>query len=568
MTKRSLSMVVAAVISCNLLFAQNVDQGKKFLYYERYKSAKDNFDKVLAANPNNIEAVYWLGQTMLEDPLLKDSVGAKNLYQKYLTQNGNAPLLLAGMGQIELMEGKTNEARQRFETALSLTKSKDVEVINAIGRANVNAKKGDPAYAIQKLTEATQIKKFNDPNTYLLMGDAYRRQIDGGNAVTAYNKALELDPKNAAAKTSIGRVYLTQGNKDYFLPAFEDAVKLDPAYAPAYFELYYYWYYRDVNKASGYLDNFVANTDQGPEQEYMKTDLLYASGKPADAKARAQQLITQYGDKVDPRMYRMVAFASDTLGDLAGAKQAMQTLFAKLPPEEIRATDYEELANIASKTAGAEAEAFEALKQAIAKDTLEENKVKYITKGAALAKKLGNRAQEAVWLGEAVKLKKEPSQNDLYQWGMANYQAKNFVTADSIFCGVFQSKYPNAIYGYLWCARNALASDTTLEKGAIVGPYSKLIAFADTARDKYKAVLLESHGYLAQYYANVAKQKDSAIAHLEKIIEIDPSNADAPKYIEALKRPAQQPRQSTPTSKPAGNKQSGTAPKRSENGTR
>ena len=567
MTKRSLSMVVAAVISCNLLFAQNVDQGKKFIYYERYKSAKDNFDKILAANPNNLEAVYWLGQVLLEDPLTKrDSSQAKALYQKYLTQNGNAPLLLVGMGQIELMEGKTNEARQRFETALSLTKSKDVEVINAIGRANVKAKKGDQAYAVQKLTEATtSIKKFSDPSTYLLIGDAQRRQIDGGAAVTAYQKALELDPKNAAAKTSIGRVYLTQGNKDYFLPAFEEAVKLDPAYGPAYYELYYYYYFRDVNKAGPLLDSYIANSDPGPEQEYSKADFLYASGKAAEAKARAQQLISQLGDKVDPRMYRMIAYASDTLGDLAGAKQAMETLFSKAAPEDIRSTDYEELANIASKTPGQEAEAFAALKQAIAKDTTEENKVKFIQKGAALAKKLGNRAEEGVWLEEGIRLKKEPTQNDLYQLGMAYYQGKNFGKADSVFCNVFQTKYPQAPYGYLWCARNSLASDTTMEKGLLVGPYNKLIAYADTARDKYKAILLESHGNLATYYANIAKQKDSAIAHLQKIIEIDPTNPDAQKYIDVLKTPPKQPKQ-TPTTKPAGAKPAATPPKKTGNG--
>src|SRR5687767_6122522 len=139
MMKRSLSLVVAFIFIGNVLFAQSVEQGKKFLYYERYKSAKETFDKVLASNPNNLEAVYWLGQTLLDKKnALRDTVAAKALYQKYLTQNGNAPLLLAGMGQIELMEGKTNEARQRFETALNLTKNKEVDVINAVANANID----------------------------------------------------------------------------------------------------------------------------------------------------------------------------------------------------------------------------------------------------------------------------------------------------------------------------------------------------------------------------------------------------------------------------------------------
>src|SRR5689334_3508317 len=122
MIKFFASLVALFVFGSNMVYAQSVDQGRKFYYYQRYKSAKETFEKVLAANPNDINATYWLGETLLQQ---KDSVAAKNLFQKALTQNGNAPLLLAGMGQIELMDGKTNDARQRFETAISLTKGKD-----------------------------------------------------------------------------------------------------------------------------------------------------------------------------------------------------------------------------------------------------------------------------------------------------------------------------------------------------------------------------------------------------------------------------------------------------------
>ncbi|HKH62171.1 MAG TPA: hypothetical protein VKA49_15120, partial [Flavitalea sp.] len=412
MMKRLLSLAITVAIG-NTLFAQSVEQGRKLLYYERYQGAKDNFEKVLAANPNNIEAVYWLGQTLLEMPN-KDSVAAKNLYQKALASNGNAPLLLAGMGQIELMEGKTNDARQRFETAINLSKAKDIDVLNAVARANVEARAGDANYAIEKLNLGTQIKKFSNAETYLIMGDAYRKLIDGGNAVTSYNKALTIDPKLAAAKTRIGKVYLTQNNPDYFLPAFESAVQLDPAYKPGYFELFYYYYFRDVNKAAGYLDKFIANADPGPEVEYLKTDFLYASAKFKEARDKGQSLVTQFGDKVNPRMYRLIAYTSDTLGDMQVAKQAMTTFLAKPGEELILPADYEELANINSKIAGSEPDAFTNLQKAVEMDTVVENKVKYIQKGAALAKRLGNRAEEANWLGVAYRIDKNPSQTDLY----------------------------------------------------------------------------------------------------------------------------------------------------------
>jgi len=539
MMKRVLSLITTLVIGTNLLYAQSVEQGRKFLYYDRTQSAKDVFKKLLAANPNNIDAVYWLAQTQLKE---RDTVGAKAVYQMALGTNGNAPLLLAGMGQLELMEGKKEDARQRFETAINLTKGKDVNVLNAVALANVAAKDGDAQYAIDKLNQATQIKGFKDPNTYIILGDAYRKLVDGGNAVTSYNKALTLDPKNAEAKYKIGKIYMTQNNPDFFLPAFEESITLDPAYAPTYYELFYYWYFRDVNKAGQYLDKYIANTDQGPNIEYLKTDYTYAKGDFAGAKTNAQNLINQYGDKVNPRMYRMIAYTSDTLGDAAAAKQAMNIFLSKAPQEDVLPADYVELATINSKIPGSEPEAFASFQKAIDMDTSTVNKVKYIQQAAALAKKQGNRVEEANWLGIAYQMDKAPSQTDLYNWGMAHYQAANYKTADSIFCNVYESKYPDQIYGYLWCARSKQAQDTTMEQGLAVDAYKALADKALTLDSgKFKSQSIAANFYLVQYYNDIKKDKESALTYLDKVLEVDPANADALRVKEILSKPTKQP---------------------------
>jgi tetratricopeptide (TPR) repeat protein len=559
MSKRFISFVTMVVLGSNVLFAQSVEQGRKFLYYERYKSARDNFEKALAANPNNIDATYWLGQTMLEQ---KDTVAAKTLYQKALQQNGNAPLILVGMGQMELREGKTNDARQRFETAISLTKGKDVEVFNAIGRANVDAKTGDATYAIEKLNLATQVKGFKDPETYIIMGDAYRKLIDGGNAITSYNKALTLDPKYAAAKHKAAKVYLTQRNSELFLGLFDEATKIDPAYKPTYFELFYYWYYRDVNKAAPYLESFIANSDPGPESEYLKTDFLYASGKFAEAKDKALGLITQFGTKVEPRVYKMVAYACDTLKDITCANKYMTDYFAKQDPDDVVSADYEELANINTKTPGQEAQAFVNLQKAVEKDTVVDNKIKYITKAAGLAKKMGDRKQEANWLGIAYNLKKEPTQTDLYNWAYANYQAANYTTADSLFCGVYQTKFPDQIFGYLWCARAKQAMDTAMTQGIAVVPYEKLAEMgAKLDSVKYKAQIVGAFTYLAQYYNDAKKDSKTALSYVEKILAIDPAN----QFANAAKPVLQKQVNSKPAS-PAPKKSGGSGSTTSKSG--
>ena len=546
MRKLCYSLLLTFACVGSTVTAQTLEQGKQFLYYERYVSAQNAFEKVLNANPNNIDAVYWLGQTMIHRRDTRDTAGAKALYQKMLATNGNAPLLLVGMGHVELLYGNKTDSRQRFETAISLTKEKDINVLNAVAYANIDAKDGDINYAIQKLTTATQVKRFNDPVTYTLLGDAYRRQLDGGGAVTNYQKALGVDPKFAEAQMKIGIVYLTQNNREFFLPAFESAITIDPAYAPAYQQLFLYWYLRDVNKAATYLEKYAANSDQGADLEYMKAGMLYVSGKVAESRTRAQQLIAQYGANVNPRMYRLVAYASDSLGDYTTAREAMANFLAKADSTLLLSTDYEEYGKIYGKLSDSTTRsmAFQYYAKAIAMDTLDVDKQKYATEALDLAKQLHDKQAAAIISGAMYNSLKNPTNSDLFKYGTANYQAGNYKTADSIFCGIYIPKYPNEIFGYLWCARSAQAEDDTLNsKGLAVGPYEKLAQFARSSPDsaKYKSQVVGAYFYLAGYYNDVKKDKAKALEYMQKVLEVDPTNTSAQKIIDVLSKPAKQP---------------------------
>jgi tetratricopeptide (TPR) repeat protein len=545
MRKLCIRLLLAFTCIGSTAIAQTLEQGKQFLYYERFQSAQAAFEKVLNANPNNIDAVYWLGQTLIHNRDKHDTAGAKALYQKMLTTNGNAPLLLVGMGHVELLYGNKTDSKQRFETAISLTKEKDINVLNAVAYANIDAKAGDLNYAIQKLNTATQIKRFNDPQTYILMGDAYRKQLDGGMAVTNYQKALGIDPKLAEAQMKIGIIYLTQNNREFFLPAFESAVTIDPAYAPGYQQLFLYWYLRDVNKASVYLDKYAANSDQGPELEYMKAGMMYVSGKVAESRTRAQQLIGQYGNNVSPRMYRLVAYASDSLGDYTAAREAMGNFLAKADSSLLLSTDYEEYGKIYGKLSDSVTRnmAFQYYAKAISMDTLDLDKQKYYSEAMDLSKQLHNKQAAALVSGALYNSLKNPTNSDLFKYGTANYSAGNYKTADSIFCGVYETRYPNEIYGYLWCARSKQAQDDTLNsQGLAVGPYEKLAQFARSSPDsaKYKTQVVGAYFYLAGYYNDVKKDKPKAIEYMQKVLEVDPTNASAQKIMDALAKPPKQ----------------------------
>lgn len=546
-------LLFSAVLTVGQLCAQSVEQGKKFFGYERYNSAKDQFEKVLAANPSDPAATFWLTETYLE---LKDTAAAKALVQRSLAANGNSPMALVSMGRIELLEGKTADARQRFETALSLTKSKDMNVINGIGYAVVNSRQGDPAYVIEKLTPITQQKDFKDPNTWIVIGDAYRRMVDGGNAVQSYQKALVLDPKNAAAKHRIGKIYLTQKNTDIYVPAFEEAANLDPNYAPAYYELYYHYFYKDINKAKDFYDKFLAVSDPSPSNDYEKTSILFASQRYDEAITTAQGFINQLGANADPRYYKLIAYSYDAKKDSVNAKSWLDQYFAKQKPENLVPQDYVFRAKTLSKFPGSEKEALASYGTAINMDTTYDSKMELLYEASAYAKKSGNRVAEANWLGQIYATKKKPVNTDLYNWGFANYQAGDYKQSDAIFTQ-YVEKYPNEIFGYLWRARSNQAMDTSMVQGLAVPHYEKLAEQAMAIDPvKYKSQAINANFYLAQYYNDIKKDKPAAITYLDKILAIDPANAPAQSAKDALskagKAPAAPPKKPATTGKPAG----------------
>jgi len=155
--KKLSTLLLAVLFSGKLLLAQTVDDARKSLYYGRTTSAKQALEKLVAANSKNGEAIYWLGQTYLAND---DIPGAKQVYQNALTAGVNDPLVWVGMGHVELLEGKKDAARQRFEAAITNSMSKKKEsptVLNAIGRANADgpANVGDPAYGVEKLKKGS-----------------------------------------------------------------------------------------------------------------------------------------------------------------------------------------------------------------------------------------------------------------------------------------------------------------------------------------------------------------------------------------------------------------------------
>jgi tetratricopeptide (TPR) repeat protein len=534
MTKIKLGIVAVILLMSNLVFAQTWQEGRKLISYQRNQSAVSTLEKVVAANPGSAEAQYWLGQAYIKAGQLEK---AKEVYRKILVGDlGSNPLLLVGMGHVELLEGKKTDARSRFETAISLSKGKDVAVLNAIGRANAD-KNGDVDYAIEKLNQATTVKGFKEPDVYVNMGDAYRKKNDGGGAVSSYQKALTIDPKYAEASYKIGKVYYTQGKdqEEVFSRYFNEAIASDPNFAPAYYDFYVYFFFRDVNKARNYFAQYKPLADKGASLDYEEASLSFASGDFKDAVAKSTDLLNKYGNDADARLYRLRGYSSWKLGDSATAIKDFETFFSKAKEEDIVPDNWMVAAELAAKFPERQANFERYVNAAIAMDTTVKGKTDLAKKAVDIFKKAGNQPKAAEWAIRVLNLNPNASKVDLYNAGIENFKAFEYMRSDSLF-DAYKVKYPDETYGYYWSFRALSVVDSTMEQGLAIQDATKFVEIAELDKAKNKSTLMTAYGYLAGYQANIKKDFPAAIGYLEKILEIDPANPDAIKNKEILQK--------------------------------
>jgi tetratricopeptide (TPR) repeat protein len=557
MKKTSIALMVAGFISITNLMAQTIQEGINHLYADRDISAKAVFDKLIAANPNNLDAIYWLGQTYLE---MNDVKSAGDLYDKALTTNGNAPLILVGRGQVDLIDNKTNEAKQRFETAITTSKGKkgdDPNVLNAIGRANINAKAGDIAYAIEKLKIAADRDPKN-PDIFLNLGDAYRKTHDGGLSVTNYDKAIAASPTFARAEFRKAKIYETQKNWEVFLDNLNKTVTMDPKFAPAYYDLYYYNLYRQkYDEADGFAKKYIENSDADVQTNYLRAQTLWAKKDYDGAIGILKDIVAKAGDKAKPRTYKLLAYSYADKGDTASAKDYVDQYFAKATDEDIIAQDWILKGAVYGAITKDNNIVLQSIEKALSLDTVYNSKWDLLQGSFDAAKAKGNKSLQAALGLLMYKTRKIPYHYDLFSSGLAYYQTGIYTKADSVF-RMYSTNYPDSIYGWFWMARTNIALDTSLSVepylSNMVTGFKKSIDIGLTAKDRYKIQGVPSSQFLAQIYNNTKKDRDSAIYFVQKGLEFDPTNASLSNLLQVLqKKPA-------PAKSPAKSNSGGSKP--------
>ena len=526
------TVTALALICCaSQGIAQQQPDAAQLIYHQRFESARELLHATLKTDPANASNWYLLTQTFPGPDnaatLRQELAAAPEAVQA-------APMYKVAYGALLMKEINTDSANALFNQVIEATKEKDVNVLSAVANTHLDAKNGDPAYALLVLDKAMKREK-KDALLSALQGDAYRRLGDGTAAYKAYTQALEKDKNYAAALYQLGKIFVAQKNDQLYVNYFEQAIAADSAYAPAYYELYYHYYYRDLPEAMSYFLRYQRHSDPSDENEYQLTDLLYLSKNYEPAIEKAKTLLAASPNNA--RLYKLLAYSYLGNSDTATAMETMKQYFAKGHDSNYVAKDFETMAELYSTQAGLEDSAMAYYEKASERQDDSIAAYAYYKKLTDLSKKLMNYSLEAKYSGRYYTGNDQATNLDLFNWGLAHFRAEEYIQADTVF-GSYIAKYPEQAFGYYWRARANSMHDSTMEAGTAIPHYHNLIAVLekDTTNATNRKWLVEAYGYVAAYETNKEKDFPEAIVFLQKILAIDPNNKDAQRYISVLEK--------------------------------
>ena len=120
---------------------------------------------------------------------------------------------------------------------------------------------GELDKGLAELQKVTGTPGYKDAVGYVNLGWVYRNLNKAPESIAAYQKALELDPKQEQAALGLGWAYQYTKEYDKAIGAYEQAMKINPKDASADANLGIAWCYffkRQVPEAQGLCDKAAA----------------------------------------------------------------------------------------------------------------------------------------------------------------------------------------------------------------------------------------------------------------------------------------------------------------------
>ena len=519
---RIIKTFIALLLMQSAIQAQTVQDAKKAIESEFYFKAKKILIGLNATAPT-VETNYYLGNVYS----ITGSIDSAKIYYKKaseLVENKNA-LIYVAMGKLNLLNNKPAEAKENFESAIKVSKSKSAEIFYQIGEAyykidnNEAIKYFDIAYS----TDASLVINL------LAYGDAYLASEKPSEAMTKYEQARTVNDNIAVTHLRIARIHSKTGNHKDAIAEYEKTVALDPTIAVAWKELGEEYYLAgDYAKVKPCFDKYVELNAEDKAARIVPAVTCYQIGDYTCAIEEATKIIADEPNNFIA--WRILYWAHFDFGDSLRKIDAPRsaTLFAdgykavqsywNIPDKKVIALDYPYSARLAVEVKDT-AKAMFFYGMALSNDTTATQEVY-----AEYAKYLYNTKKyaDAIVNYNQLITKFDEGALDVYFLGRSYFQTGDYVNADTTYAN-FIIMQPNSPDGYLQRAKTKGRIDGDEIKGSALPFYLKYIEVAEKDIEKNKKNLIEAYLYCAYWYNSIEQNTDACI-YIMKTKAIDPEN--------------------------------------------
>lgn len=535
--KKNALMLVGVLGLITAVFGQEAEikKSKRLIAVDHASEAAAPVENAIRENPKNADLHYYLGYAQLKN---NQPEAAAKSFDAGIAKNPKEAINYAGKGHLAFLQNNPAEAQVNLDKALKMSKSKKVPVLKAVAEAYMTQpqRAGD---AVNLLLKAKSIK--NDAEVETLLGDAYILQNMGGPAVTAYENAAALDAKNGEPHYKIGMIYL-RVNPPLAQQSFEKAVAVDPEFTYAYDELAdIYYQQKEADKAVAAAEKF-RQLSSDPEKIKMRLAFIYVmQGEYAKGNELFKELVGK--EDVKPVVYRYYIKslqATRDSTDSVTSAQVSERFLSVAKAEDITPRDYIELGKLYIAM-GNDSLGETQLAKAVELDPKSPEAAQVQAEMFYRNKKYGDAATAYKRL---IAVKEKPSPNEYLNMARSYSMTEQYSQADTVYTQLVE-QYPTNIQVAVEAARVKATIDSTQEAGLAKPLYEKILELSAAAPDKNKTFIIEAYKYLGSYYAISEGDLVKGKEYFQKVLALNPNDAQAKEVLDAIRQGAIQKQKGT-----------------------
>ncbi len=264
---------------------------------ETYDAAIDLCYKVLKIDPKNKRAQLIVARVL---SWKGEHTKALAYYEALLQQDPNDRKVRLEYANALSAAGRYDDAVQQFNYLVTQHDTRDQSLIG-LAQALYQAKRYTEALAV---VEAVIKHEPKNAFAYRLMGLIYAEQHRLNDAVTAFQKAIELNPQDVDAKLMLARAYaMNEATLPEAVAAYRQVLEAQPNNVDVQAELARI--YSEANNHDEAIRQYQAILQQHPDNQKVRTDLVHAllkAKKYPEAVKECETLIKREPDNLDHRL--------------------------------------------------------------------------------------------------------------------------------------------------------------------------------------------------------------------------------------------------------------------------